>query len=64
MQLVRPGGVIAVDNVLWYGKVADAAVTDKATQALRELNDFLATDARVRMSLVPIGDGMTLCTRL
>lgn len=64
LQLVRPGGVIAIDNVLWYGKVGDPEVNDKATIALRELNDFLLEDSRVDMSLVPIGDGLTLCRRL
>lgn len=64
LHLVRPGGVIAIDNVLWYGKVADPSVDDKTTQALRELNDFLCDDARVDMTLVPVGDGLTLCTKL
>lgn len=64
LHLVRPGGVIAIDNVLWYGKVADPSVDDKTTQALRELNDFLRDDARVDMTLVPVGDGLTLCTKL
>lgn len=64
LRLIRPGGVIAIDNVLWYGKVADPGVTDKATAALRELNAALAADPRVDVSLVPIGDGVTLCRRL
>ena len=63
LQLVRPGGVIAVDNVLWYGKVADLAATDGATLALRELNAFLLEDERVTLSIVPVGDGMALCTK-
>lgn len=58
---MRPGGLIAIDNVLWYGRVADEAVTDKATMALRELNDFVVSDERVDFSIVPIGDGMALC---
>lgn len=64
MQLVRPGGVIVIDNVLWYGKVVDTAVEDKTTVALREFNDFVVQDSRVAMSLVPIGDGLTLCRKL
>lgn len=63
LQLVRPGGVIAVDNVLWYGKVADPALTDGATLALRELNAFLLEDERVTLSIVPVGDGLALCTK-
>ncbi|KAI8101662.1 hypothetical protein M9434_006729 [Picochlorum sp. BPE23] len=64
LHLIRPGGVIAIDNVLWYGKVADPSVNDKTTEALRELNAFLRDDARVDMTLVPVGDGLTLCTKL
>ena len=64
LKLVRPGGTIAIDNVLWYGKVGDIEVQDKATIALRELNDFLVNDPRIDVSMVPIGDGVTLCRRL
>lgn len=60
LQLVRPGGLIAIDNVLWDGKVADTAVTDLDTQAIRALNQKLHSDQRVDLSLVPIGDGLTL----
>ena len=61
LKLVRPGGLIAIDNVLWYGKVADPAVDDKATVALRELNAFLLTDKRVDFNIVPVGDGIAMC---
>lgn len=63
LQLIRPGGVIAIDNVLWYGKVVDPTVNDKATLALRDLNDFLVEDPRVDVSMVPIRDGLALCRR-
>jgi predicted O-methyltransferase YrrM len=63
LELVRPGGLIAVDNVLWHGKVIDAAVTDADTEAIRRLNAKLGTDERVTLSLVPIGDGVTLARR-
>lgn len=63
LQLVRPGGLIAVDNVLFYGKVADQAAADKATLALKKFNDDLLADARVSFSIVPIGDGMALCRK-
>jgi predicted O-methyltransferase YrrM len=63
LQLVRPGGLIAVDNVLWSGKVADASVTDADTEAIRRLNAKLASDERVTLSLLPVGDGLTLARR-
>lgn len=63
LRLVRPGGVIAVDNTLWSGKVADPAVQDDSTVALRALNDKLHRDERITLSLLPIGDGLTLARR-
>jgi predicted O-methyltransferase YrrM len=60
LRLVRPGGVIAIDNVLWSGRPADPSVTDESTQAIRALNEKLASDERVDISMVPIGDGLTL----
>ena len=63
LQLVRPGGLIAVDNVLWHGKVIDRAVKDADTEAIRRLNAKLKSDERVTLSLVPIGDGLTLARR-
>jgi predicted O-methyltransferase YrrM len=63
LQLVRPGGLIAVDNVLWSGKVADASVTDADTEAIRRLNAKLSSDERVTLSLLPVGDGLTLARK-
>jgi len=60
LRLVRQGGVIAVDNTLWSGKVADASVTDEDTKAIRGFNATVIDDHRVTISLVPIGDGLTL----
>lgn len=60
LRLVRPGGVIAVDNTLWHGKVADPDVTDADTKAIRGFNAKVQDDRRVSLSLVPIGDGLTL----
>jgi caffeoyl-CoA O-methyltransferase len=57
---LRPGGVLCVDNVLWGGQVADPAVDDEATRAIRELNDAVVADDRVDVVLLPIGDGLTL----
>jgi predicted O-methyltransferase YrrM len=61
LPLMRPGGLIAIDNVLWYGKVADPSVVDKATQALRDLNAFLMSDERIDFNIVPVGDGVAMC---
>ncbi|KAL3154743.1 hypothetical protein ABBQ38_011291 [Trebouxia sp. C0009 RCD-2024] len=63
LQLVRPGGIIALDNVLWYGKVADPEIVDKRTAALRHLNTELLHDRRIVLSMVPIGDGIALCLK-
>jgi predicted O-methyltransferase YrrM len=60
LRLVRPGGLIAVDNVLWDGKVADAEARDPDTESIRAFNARLATDDRVELALLPIGDGLTL----
>lgn len=63
LRLVRPGGVIAFDNVLWGGRVADSAVDDEDTVALRALNDKLHEDARVDVSTLTVADGLTLARR-
>lgn len=63
LQLVRPGGCIAVDNVLFYGRVIDLTRDDRATVAIRKFNAALAQDDRVEYSMVPIGDGVTLCRK-
>jgi predicted O-methyltransferase YrrM len=60
LQLIRPGGLIAVDNTLWSGNVADPREKDSSTVALREFNDYVHRDERVDIALVPIGDGLTL----
>ncbi len=63
LALVRPGGLIAVDNVLWSGAVADDARQDAETRAIRALNAKIHGDERVGVSLVPIGDGLTLARK-
>jgi predicted O-methyltransferase YrrM len=63
LQLVRPGGLIAIDNTLWDGKVADGSVTDADTVAIRELNAKLFKDERVTLSFLPFADGLTLCVK-
>jgi predicted O-methyltransferase YrrM len=63
LQLVRPGGLIAIDNVLWSGQVADLQNQDEETQAIRAINEKLHHDERVTISLVPIADGLTLALK-
>lgn len=64
LQLLRTGGLIVVDNVLWDGKVADPAADDPATTALRAFNARLREDARVVLSMLPVADGITLALKL
>jgi caffeoyl-CoA O-methyltransferase len=63
LKLLRPGGLIALDNTLWSGHVADPNNRDPNTLALRALNDKLHRDERVDLSLLPIGDGLTLARK-
>lgn len=63
LQLLRPGGLVLIDNTLWSGRVADPAVNDPDTVALRELNTTLLRDERVDLSLLPVGDGLTLALK-
>ena len=60
LELVRPGGLIVIDNTLFSGRVADPAATDPDTEAIRALNLTLRDDERVDVSLVPVADGVTL----
>jgi predicted O-methyltransferase YrrM len=63
LQLLRPCGLIAIDNTLWGGRVADEAVQDEDTVALRTLNAKLRDDPRVTVSVLPVGDGLTLALK-
>mgnify|MGYP000179760684 FL=1 len=63
LQLIRPGGLITVDNVLWGGATADDSINDTDTTSIRALNDKLHRDERIDLSLVPIGDGLTLAMK-
>jgi predicted O-methyltransferase YrrM len=63
-ELVRQGGLILVDNVLWYGRVADPAMDeDNRTQAIKQINQQIYHDDRVQISLIPIGDGLTIARK-
>lgn len=63
LVLLRPGGLIGIDNVLWSGKVADKISEDTDTKAIRALNAKIHDDQRVTVSLIPIGDGLTLARK-
>jgi predicted O-methyltransferase YrrM len=63
LTLLRPGGVVAIDNVLWSGSVADPEVTDNRTIAIREFNQKLHQDSRVEISMLPLADGLTLAMK-
>ncbi|MCI0683035.1 MAG: class I SAM-dependent methyltransferase [Gemmataceae bacterium] len=64
LRLVRPGGLIAIDNVLWGGAVADAGETDPETAAIRALNTKVRDDPRVECCLLTVGDGVMLVRRV
>lgn len=63
LSLVRPGGLVAIDNTLWDGKPADPAAADADTAAIRALNAKVHADPRVEMSFLPFADGLTLAVR-
>ena len=63
LELIRSGGLIAIDNVLWSGRVMDDHCGDPNTEAIREFNKKLYQDERVSISMVPIGDGLTLACK-
>jgi caffeoyl-CoA O-methyltransferase len=63
LELLRPGGLIAVDNTLWYGRVIDPTFEDVDTLAIRAFNERLRTDSRVEACLTAVGDGLTLVVK-
>ncbi|RED52384.1 class I SAM-dependent methyltransferase [Aestuariispira insulae] len=60
LQLLRPGGLVLIDNVLWSGSVIDDSAQDNSTKAIRAINAKVIADDRVDVSMVPIGDGLTM----
>ena len=63
LKLIRPGGLIAIDNVLWHGDVINPAKQDEDTQEIRAFNERLSRDDRVWVSMLPISDGLTLAMK-
>jgi len=63
LSLLRPRGLLLIDNTLWGGSVADNQITDDDTAAIRELNAKLKQDKRIEISMLPIADGLTLCLK-
>ena len=61
LELIKKGGLIIIDNVLWHGEVADEKNNDKFTINIREFNKFVNEDNRVEQIIIPLGDGMTIC---
>lgn len=64
LQLLRPGGLMLIDNTLWSGAVADTSRQDPETCAIRALNELVHADDRVQMCLLPVADGLTLARKL
>lgn len=64
LQLIRPGGLIAIDNVLWGGSVTEATPARADTRALKQLNHKIVNDSRVEMCMLTVGDGLTLVQKI
>ena len=63
IRLLRPGGVLALDNMLWHDRVADPAVRDESTTVLRDLGKAIREDERLLCALVPVSDGLLLAVK-
>lgn len=63
VRLLRPGGVVAIDNVLWHDRVADSAVRDDVTASIRTVNNSVRDDERLVACLLPVGDGLLVAVR-
>ena len=64
IQLIKKDGLIIIDNVLWYGEVADLKNNDKLTNIIREFNKYVNNDIRTKQIILPLGDGFTICRKL
>ena len=64
MQMTKPGGLIIIDNVLWHGEVADKENNEKFTKIIRDFNTYVKNDKRSKQIILPLGDGLTICSKL
>lgn len=64
IALLKPGGIVLVDNVLWGGDVANPSISDPDTEGIRKLNRRVHTDKRVEMCMLPVGDGLSIVRKL
>ena len=62
-DLIKNTGYILIDNVLWHGDVADPNKNDKLTNILRDFNSFIKNDDRIHKTILPLGDGITICRK-
>ncbi len=63
-NLIRNSGFILIDNVLWKGEVANPSINDKLTNIIREFNSFIKKDDRIEKTILPLGDGLTICRKI
>ena len=63
IKMIDQNGLIIVDNVLWHGEVADKSKNDKFTNIIRDFNNHIKNDERVKKNIIPVGDGLTICIK-
>ena len=64
LALIKKNGFILIDNVLWHGDVADPNKNDRLTSIIREFNSFIKKDDRIEKTILPLGDGVTICRKI
>ena len=64
LELVKNNGFILIDNVLWKGDVIDPSKNDRLTNMIREFNSFIKKDDRINKTILPLGDGVTICRKI
>ena len=64
LALVKKNGFILIDNVLWHGDVVDPNKNDRLTSIIREFNSFIKKDDRIEKTILPLGDGVTICRKI
>jgi len=64
VQMTKQGGLILIDNVLWHGEVADEENNEKFTKIIRDFNSYVKNDKRTEQVILPLGDGLTICSKL